>query len=144
MTATSVTPPPHTRENQSVCYFLYGIDEKQLKNQTKSVKRNGLCPRVQGNTNDPDTLYLSLPQSMLYASSSVMPSSNALLLPGRILGYSHDDLQLLIIYQGWANGSQRANCGSTRISCGSWLRSDNLLASYNKLDLSLPLGVLIV
>ena len=29
--------------------------------------------------------------------------------------------------QEWANGSQRANCGSTRISCGSWLRSDNSL-----------------
>ena len=29
-------------------------------------------------------------------------------------------------FQGWANGSQRANCGSTRISCGSWLRFDNL------------------
>ena len=29
--------------------------------------------------------------------------------------------------QGWANGSQRANCGSTRISCGCWLRSDNNL-----------------
>ena len=28
---------------------------------------------------------------------------------------------------GWANGSQWANCGSIRISCGSWLSSDNLL-----------------
>ena len=31
------------------------------------------------------------------------------------------------LVQGWANGSQRANCGFTGISCGCWLRSDNNL-----------------
>ena len=36
-------------------------------------------------------------------------------------------------YQRWANGSQRANCGSTRI-----------LVALGSLDLSLPLGTLIV
>ena len=38
---------------------------------------------------------------------------------------------LSVYAQGWANGSQRANCGSTRISCGSWLRSDNNLLYYS-------------
>ena len=34
--------------------FLHGIGEKRLKNLTKNVKSNGLCPRVHGNTNNPD------------------------------------------------------------------------------------------
>ena len=68
-----------THQGKPVCLkmfrFLHGIGEKRLKNLTKNVKSNGLCPRVHRNTNDPDTLCLSLPQSTLCASCLVMPSS---------------------------------------------------------------------
>ena len=36
--------------------------------------------------------------------------------------YYSSTFEFIICYgQGWANGNQRANCGSSRISCGSWL-----------------------
>ena len=44
-----------THQGKPVCLkmfrFLHGIGEKRLKNLTKNVKSNGLCPRVHGNTN---------------------------------------------------------------------------------------------
>lgn len=44
-----------THQGKPVCIrvfkFLHGIREKQLKNLKKSVKLNGLCPKVHGDTN---------------------------------------------------------------------------------------------
>ena len=44
-----------THKGKPVCLkmfrFLHGIGEKRLKNLTKNVKHNSLCPRVHGNTN---------------------------------------------------------------------------------------------
>ena len=44
-----------THQGKPVCIwlfkFLHEIREKQLKNLKKSVKLNGLCPKVHGNIN---------------------------------------------------------------------------------------------
>ena len=89
-----------THQGKPVCLkmfrFLHGIGEKRLKNLTKSVKRNGLCPRVHGNTNK------RLRHSLSFTSTEYVvrflfsyAEQHALLLPGRIPGYTRDDLQLL-------------------------------------------------
>ena len=87
-----------THQGKPVCLkmfrFLHRIGEKRLKNLTKNVKSSGLCPRVHGNTNDPDTLSLSSTEYVVRFLFSYA-EQQALLLPGRIPGYSRDDLQLL-------------------------------------------------
>jgi len=67
-----------------------------LKNLTKSVKLNGLCPRVHGNTNRRPKHALSF-SSTEYVVRFLLSyaEQHALLLPGRIPGYTRDDLQLL-------------------------------------------------
>ena len=76
--------------------FLHGIGIKRFKNLLKSLKENGLSPRVHGNTNRKPKHALS------YASTEYVirflltyAEQHALLLPGRIPGYSHSDIQLL-------------------------------------------------
>jgi hypothetical protein len=89
-----------THQGKPVCLrmfrFLHGIGEKRLKNLTKSVKCNGLCPRVHGNTNKRPRHSLSF-TSTEYVVRFLFSyaEQHALLLPGRIPGYSRDDLQLL-------------------------------------------------
>ena len=89
-----------THQGKPVCVrmfrFLHGVGEKRLKNLTKSLKRNGLCPRVHGNTNKRPKHALSF-SSTEYVVRFLFSfaEQHALLLPGRIPGYSRDDLQLL-------------------------------------------------
>lgn len=76
--------------------FLHGIGIKRFKNLLKNLKENGLSPRVHGNTNRKPKHALS------YASTEYVirflltyAEQHALLLPGRIPGYSRSDIQLL-------------------------------------------------
>ena len=76
--------------------FLHGIGIKRLKNLTTSVKENGLTPRVHGNTNRRPKHALS------YTTTEFVirflfnyAEQHALVLPGRVPGYSRTDIQLL-------------------------------------------------
>ena len=76
--------------------FLHRVGERRLKNLTKSLKCNGLRPRVHGNTNMRPKHALSF-SSTEYVVRFLFSyaEQHALLLPGRVPGYSRDDLQLL-------------------------------------------------
>ena len=76
--------------------FLHGIGEKRLKNLTKSLKQNGLRPRVHGNTKKRPEHALSFSTTEYVVRFLLCyAEQHALLLPGRMPGYSRDDLQLL-------------------------------------------------
>ena len=76
--------------------FLYGIGTKRLKNLMRSLKENGLAPRVHGNTK-------RRPKHALPFSSTeyvvrflfTYAKQHALLLPRRVPGYSRSDIQPL-------------------------------------------------
>ena len=76
--------------------FLHTVGEKRLKNLLKSYKENGLTPRVHGNTNRRPKHSLSF-QSTEYVVRFLInyAEQHALLLPGRIPGYSRSDIKLL-------------------------------------------------
>ena len=76
--------------------FLHGVGSKRLKNLTRSLKENGLTPRVHGNSKRKPSNALS------YSSTEFVvrflfsyAEQHALLLPGRIPSYSRCDIQLL-------------------------------------------------
>ena len=81
---------------QKMFNFLHGIGIKRLKNLAASFKENGLSPRTHGNVK-------KLPHNTLSFSSTEFfvrfifnyAEQHALLLPGRVPGYSRSDLQLL-------------------------------------------------
>ena len=80
--------------NVSLSSFFGGI--KRLKNLMKSLKENGQTPRVHDNTKRKSKHALS------YSSTEFVvrflfsyAEQHALLLPGRIPGYSRTDIQLL-------------------------------------------------
>jgi len=76
--------------------FLHGVGKKRLRNLTESIKLDGLRPRVHGNT------YRKPKHALSHASIEYVvrflytyAEQHALLLPGRIPGYSRTDIQLL-------------------------------------------------
>ena len=111
---TVSTTARHKDDNREKCYttfthqgnlvcvrmfrFLHVIREKRLKNLTRSLKRNDLCPRVHGNTNKRPKHAPSFSSTeYMYVMRFLFSfaEQHALLLPGRIPRYSRDDLQLL-------------------------------------------------
>ncbi len=87
-------------QGMSVCrktfQVLHGIGGKRLKNLTKSLKENSLCPRLHGNTRRRPKHSLSF-SSTSYVVQFLFnyAEEHALLLPGRVPGYSRSDIQLL-------------------------------------------------
>ena len=76
--------------------FLHGIGTKRLKNLAKSVSEHGVVPRVHGNTNrlPRHTLSLKTVEHVVRFLIS-FTEVHSLLLPGRVPGYSRDDIKLL-------------------------------------------------
>ena len=89
-----------THQGKPICTrmfrFLHGIGNKRLKNLTKSLKKNGLSPRVHGNVSRKPKHALSF-TSIEYVVRFLFnyAEQHALLLPGRVPGYSRTDIQLL-------------------------------------------------
>ena len=87
-------------QGQPVCVktfrMLHGIGEKKLKNLMKSLKEDGLAPRVHGNSKRRPHNALSF-TSIEYVIRFLLTytEQNALLLPGRVPGYSRSDIKLL-------------------------------------------------
>ena len=76
--------------------FIHTIGEKRMRNLMGNVRENGLTPRVHGNVKRRPKHALSLASTeyvMRFLHSYA--EQHALLLPGRIPGYSRTDLQLL-------------------------------------------------
>ena len=76
--------------------FLHTVGKKRLRNLAISLRENGPKPRVHGNTGRHPKHSLSL-QSIEYIIRFLLSyaEQNALLLPGRIPGYSRSDIKLL-------------------------------------------------
>ena len=76
--------------------ILHGIGEKKFKNLMKSLKEDGLAPRVHQNTKRKPHNALSF-TSVEYVIRFLLTytEQNALLLPGRVPGYSRADIKLL-------------------------------------------------
>lgn len=78
-----------------VCCKMF-LEEKRLKNLTKSLKENGLLPCTHGNAG-------RLPRHTLSISSTKFvvrfllnyAEQHTIVLPGRLPGYSRSDVQLL-------------------------------------------------
>ena len=93
--------------------FLHGIGPSRFKAIKASYLDKGLAPRVHGQTGNVPAKALVLQQVINYYASYTMilipysqvkdiirfvlqyGESNAILLPGRVLGYKRDDIQLL-------------------------------------------------
>ena len=76
--------------------FIHAVGKKRLRNLMGSVKENGLTPRVHGNAKrrPKHALLLSSTEYVVRFLYSYA-EQHALLLPGRIPGYSCTDIQLL-------------------------------------------------
>ena len=76
--------------------FLHTVGKKRLKNLAKSLKDNGLSPRVHGNTKKRPKHSLSF-ESTEYVLRFLLSyaEQSGLLLPGRVPGYSRSDIKLL-------------------------------------------------
>lgn len=76
--------------------MLHGVGRTHFKNLLKSLKKNGLTPRTHGNAKKRPHHALSL-SSIEYVVRFIhnYAEQNALLLPGRVPGYSRTDIQLL-------------------------------------------------
>ena len=76
--------------------FLHTIGSKRLKNLAKSFKENGLTPRIHGNTHNRPKHSLTFESTEFVVRFLLSyAEQNALLLPGRIPGYSRSDIKLL-------------------------------------------------
>ena len=90
----------HSHQGRPICpvmfRFLHGIGTKRLKNLAKSVSEHGVVPRVHGNTNrlPRHTLSLKTVEHVVRFLIS-FTEVHGLLLPGRVPGYSRDDIKLL-------------------------------------------------
>ena len=90
----------HTHQGKPVCSqvfrFLHGIGNKRQKNLARNMKENGLSPRVLGNVKRKPKHALSF-TSIEYVGWFLFSyaEQHALLLQGRVPGYSRSDLQLL-------------------------------------------------
>ena len=75
--------------------MLHGVGRTRFKNLLKSLKKYGLTPRTHGNAKKKPHHALSL-SSIEYVVRFIHNyEQNALLLPGRVPGYSRTDIQLL-------------------------------------------------
>ena len=76
--------------------FPHTVGKKRLKNLAKSLKDNGLSPRVHGNTKKRPKHSLSF-ESTEYVLRFLLSyaEQSGLLLPGRVPGYSRSDIKLL-------------------------------------------------
>ena len=76
--------------------FLHTVGEKRLKNLQKNFKENGLTPRIHGNVHRRPKHSLSF-RCTEYVVRFLLnyAEQHALLLPGRIPGYSRSDIKLL-------------------------------------------------
>ena len=76
--------------------MLHGIGEKRFKNLMKSLKEDGLTPRIHGNTKRKPHHALSL-SSVEHVVRFLLnyTEENGLLLPGRVPGYRRTDIKLL-------------------------------------------------
>ena len=87
-------------QGQQVCvktfHKLHAIGEKRMKNLLKSLKEDGLAPRIHGNTKRKPRHALSF-ASVEYVVRFLLnyTEQNGLLLPGRVPGYSRSDIKLL-------------------------------------------------
>ena len=87
-------------QSKSVCAkmfgMLHGIGRTRFKNLVKSLKEKGLTPRTHGNAKKKPHHALLL-CSIEYVVRFIhnYAEQNALLLPGRVPGYSRSDIQLL-------------------------------------------------
>ena len=81
---------------QKMFRFLHGIGEKRLKNLAASFRINGIRPRTHGNAKKPPHNTISF-TSLQYFVHFIFnyAEQHALLLPGRVPGYSRSDIQLL-------------------------------------------------
>ena len=90
----------HFHQGRPICpamfRFIHRIGTKRLKNIAKSVADHGVVPRVHGNTNRLPKHTLSL-NSVEYVVRFLINFTevHGLLLPGRVPGYSRDDIKLL-------------------------------------------------
>ena len=76
--------------------FLHGISKKKLFNIKSSLSKNGIAPRVHGNTKRLPANTMTL-QSVEYVVRFLLSytEQHGLLLLGRVPGYSRDDIKLL-------------------------------------------------
>ena len=87
-------------QGKSICNvmfrFLHGISKNKLYNITRSLIENELTPRVHGNTKRLPVHTITL-KSVEYVVRFLLnfAEQHALLLPGRVPGYSRDDIKLL-------------------------------------------------
>ena len=76
--------------------FLHTISEKRLRNLQQSFRENGLALRRYGNLRRLPSNTISLPDTQRVVEFlRTYAEANAILLPGRIPGYKHTDVQLL-------------------------------------------------
>ena len=76
--------------------FLHTIGSKRLKNLAKHLKEDGLTPRVHGNTHNRPKHSLTFESTEFVVRFLLSyAEQNALLLPGRVPGYSRSDIKLL-------------------------------------------------
>ena len=75
--------------------FLHCVGIKRLKNLMKSLRENGLTPRVHGNTKRKPKHALSYSSTEFVVRFLFSYAEQHALLPGRIPGYSRTDIQLL-------------------------------------------------
>ena len=90
----------YCHQGQVICAtifrFLHGIGERRLKNLAKSLRENGIVPRVHGNYQRLPKHTLSLDSVQNVAAFLLnFADQHGLLLPGRIPGYSRSDIKLL-------------------------------------------------
>ena len=90
----------HLHQSKVICQvmfmFFHGIGTKRLKNIVHSVKVHGITPRTHGNKKRLPKNALSM-KSMENVVRFLLNyvEQHGLLLPGRIPGYSRDDIKLL-------------------------------------------------
>ena len=75
--------------------FLHTVGSKRLKNLAKSLKNNGLTPRIHGNTQKRPKHSLSFESTEFVIRFLLSYAEQNALLPGRVPGYSRTDIKLL-------------------------------------------------
>ena len=103
--------------------FLHTVGEKRLKNLQKNFKENELTPRIHGNVHRRPKHSLSFRCTEYVVRFLInYAEQHALLLPGRIPGYSRSDIKLLpssvskrtvwrTYQQASVNRIKRSQCG---------------------------------
>ena len=99
-TSSEVSYTSFFHQGKPVCrrmfQFLHGIGIKRMKNLMRSMKENGLTLRVHGNTNRKPKHALSYTTTEYIVRFLFnFAEQHALVLPGRVPGYSWIDIQLL-------------------------------------------------